>query len=391
MWGYATRLCMGAVVVLATMGVVGTVVVVAMAPPASAQSAPLPAVVVAMAEMTAAEREAVLTGRVVALQRVELRARVSGFLESKNFNEGDRVEEGQTLFTIEDGAYAAAVQEIEGAIAAAQAAFDLAAIEEERQETLVARGTTAQRSLDIAQAEVGRSAGEIVRLTGSLQRAELDLSYTQIIAPFEGVVGLTDWDVGAFVGPEAGALVTLVRTDPMTVEFPIASADVFRLSGSADETSTEEGLLVQVRLPDDTLYDHPGRIDFVDVEVNPGTDTIVLRAVFPNPDGELVHGSLVRIVISDQRTPSALTIPQQAIQQDMQGAFVMIVDEASKAQIRRVTVDRYSRGRAVIESGLEEGEVVIVEGVNKARPGAEVDAARAEEASAEAADRSESE
>lgn len=278
------------------------------------------------------------------------------------------------LFRIERGPYEARVAEIEGQIAAAEAELNLATIERDRQRTLVERGSVAQSTLDVANAELGRALGQVQQLKGSLQRAKLELGYTEIAAPFDGIVGLTSWDVGAFVGPDSGALVTLVRQDPMSVEFAIPSAWAFRIRGEGRRAGD---VACRIRLPDGAIYEEEGVIDFVDVLVNQGTDTIALRAQFPNPDRLLVHGALVGVLLSEDDAELELSIPQQAIQQDLLGAFVMIVDEDSNAQQRRVVVERYAEGRAVIASGLEEGETVIVEGINKARPGQPVDAAPA--------------
>lgn len=340
-----------------------------------AQDAPVPAVVAAQAEMISLARAAEFTGRVVALQRVDLRARVSGFLESKEFEEGADVAAGEVLFRVERGPYEARVEEIEGQIAAAEAELNLARIERDRRRTLVDRGSVAQSQLDVADAELGRTVGQVQQLKGSLQRAELELGYTVITAPFDGIVGLSQWDVGAYVGPDSGALVTLVRQDPMTVEFAIPAPLAFRIRSVA--AGDARPVTPRVRLPDGELYDMEGRIDFVDVKVNPGTDTIILRATFPNPDQVLIHGALVGVLLSEDEPELEMTVPQQAVQQDLQGSFVLVVDEESKARQRRVVVARFTQGLAVIESGLEEGETVIIEGINKARPGQPVDAALA--------------
>ncbi|MEM1313600.1 MAG: efflux RND transporter periplasmic adaptor subunit [Pseudomonadota bacterium] len=343
---------------------------------AAAQDAaapPAPAVVAEPAEMASLVRAIEFTGRVVALQQVDLRARVSGFLEAKEFQEGVAVAAGDVLFRVERGLYEAAVEEIGGQIAAAEAELTLATIERDRQATLVERGSVAQSQLDVAVAELGRTAGAVQQLKGSLQRAELELSYTVISAPFDGLVGLSQWDVGAFVGPDSGSLVSLVRQDPMTVEFPIPAPWAFRIRSQAGDDAS--AVTARIRLPDGEIYDQDGAIDFIDVQVAGGTDTITLRATFANPDNVLIHGALVGVLISEDAPELELAVPQQAIQQDLQGAFVMIVDADSNAQQRRVVVDRYTEGRAVIESGLEEGEIVIVEGITKARPGRPVNAA----------------
>jgi membrane fusion protein (multidrug efflux system) len=210
------------------------------------------------------------------------------------------------------------------------------------------------------------------------EAAALDLSYTRITAPFAGRVGLSSADVGALVGPESGALLTLVRTDPMTVQFPVPERDLLYLQARAREGGGPTVLGVGLTLADGSSYAEPGTIDFTDVTVNRGTDTVLARASFPNPDMVLRDGALVRVVIEGTVQETALTVPQQAIQRDLLGAFVLVVDDAGVVEQRRVAADRLVRGRAVVTEGLAEGERVITEGINKARPGATVDAAPAE-------------
>jgi membrane fusion protein (multidrug efflux system) len=182
--------------------------------PGAAQ--PVPAVTVAAAEVTDVSDTAVFTGRAVAEQKVELRARVSGFVEARDFAEGAPVEAGAVLFRIEDAAYRATLAESEASIAAAEAERRLAEIERDRQATLVAREAAAQAVLDVAEANAAKAEAGVLRLQAQRDRAALDLSYTEVRAPFSGVVGLASADVGALVGPDSGPLVTLVRTDPMT-------------------------------------------------------------------------------------------------------------------------------------------------------------------------------
>jgi membrane fusion protein (multidrug efflux system) len=341
----------------------------------------LPAVTVARAELTDVSETAAFTGRAAALQKVAIRARVTGFVEERGFREGGRVAAGDILFRMEDGAYRATLAEVEASIAAAEAALQLARIERDRQAELVAREATAQAVLDRAEAEAARAAAEVDRLRAQRDRAALDLSYTEIRAPFAGEVGLTLADVGDLVGPEFGPLVTLVSTDPMGVEFPVSErlALDFQRRLAAGEASRVGA--VSLTLADGSSYPELGDIDFGDVEVASGTDTILTRALFPNPDGRLIDGALVRVTLRAETPQRLLTVPQVAVQRDMQGAFVLVADEASAVALRRIETGTTAEGRTVIEAGLAEGERVIVDGVNKVRPGMSVDAAEAPQAS----------
>lgn len=340
-----------------------------------ATEAPAPAVVVAPAEMQELNASAGFTGRVVAVQKVEIRARVTGFLEDVAFREGDRVEAGQLLYSIQDEAYRASVAEIEGSIQAAEAARDLARIERDRKAKLVARDAVAQRDLDIAKAKLGQAEGELAHLQGTLDRARLDLSYTRITAPFAGVIGLSAADVGALVGPDSGPLTTLMRLDPIEVTFPVATSVLLNYQNMLASGDLTRESSIRLTLPNGEAYPHAGSINYVSADVAQGTDTVLVRALFDNPDGTLLDGALVGVTFEANNPNPVLTVPQQAVQHDQAGAFVMVVDKASKVELRRVEIARVEQGRAVVAKGLEEGENVIVEGINKVRPGIVVDAA----------------
>jgi membrane fusion protein (multidrug efflux system) len=346
---------------------------------AFAQEQPAPAVTVAPAEMSDLRPSLAFSGRAAAVQKVEIRARVTGFLEAIHFTEGKPVKQGNVLFEIEDDAFKAAVTEVEGLLAVAEAEQKYSEIDYIRKEKLAKKGAVAQQDFDVAVANIGKVKGEMKRLQGVLDRAKLDLSYTRITSPFDGIAGLSAVDVGGLVGPETGALTTITRLDPMAVEFQVATADVVRLRQRRLQEGgprASEGI-VSLTLADGSLYPHKGRVNFVDAFASKGTDTVTLRAEFENPDGLLLDGALVDVALEQVEPALVLSVPQRAVQIDQLGSFVMVVIADSTVELRRVTVDRVTNGRSVISKGLEEGELVITDGLNKVRPGIAVDAATA--------------
>ncbi|MGQ0677448.1 MAG: efflux RND transporter periplasmic adaptor subunit [Rhodospirillales bacterium] len=334
--------------------------------PAPAQP---PGVVVEKVEKRNVRPSLDFTGRVRAVDKVDLRARVQGFLEKRLFAEGKDVKEGELLFGIEKAQYQATVDEQKAEVAKAQAQVTNAVQQLARARELVRNQNIAQSTVDQRVAEEGIARANVLAAQAGLRTAEINLGYTDIKAPIAGRIGQANVTVGNLVGPDTGTLATIVRQDPIYVTFPVAQRIMTELQARAAGTGKQTEAVVRVRLPDGTLYKHPGKVDFLDVQVAQGTDTLTVRAVFPNPDRILVDGQSVGVTAESRDAELAVVIPQAATQVDQGGRFVLVVDKDRKIEVRRIKAAPRRDGSAVVEEGLKEGELIVVEGLLKVRPG----------------------
>ncbi len=342
---------------------------------ADAAKAPVPAVVAVKVESRPIEDQAQFVGRVVAVDKVALRARVQGFLKSRDFTEGDEVKVGEVLFEIEPDQYEAIVAQRQADLAKARADQMNTAAQLKRGQELLKEKNIAQAKVDELQAADSIASASIQQAAAALDAARLDLSYTKVTAPVGGRIGLSKYTVGNLVGPTSDPLATIVSRDPIYVQFPLTQRELLAAKRDVERKGGDPTKVVlRVRLPDGSLYDQPGHLNFVDVTTDPGTDTVTLRAAFPNPDGLLVDGQYVGVTAQAGEPRSAIVIPQAAFQVDQQGVFVMVVDAEKKGQVRRIRTGQQMGSDAVVTEGLKEGELVIVEGVQKVRPGQPVSA-----------------
>jgi membrane fusion protein (multidrug efflux system) len=330
-------------------------------------AAVVPAVTVARVVIEDYRPTATFTGRVEAIHKVELRARIDGFLEKRLFDEGADVKEGDLLFVIEKGLYKAAVDEAQAQVTRAEATLQLAEIEVKRQTELVQKAASPQARLDETIARRGEAHGALLAAKANLEKAQLQLGYTDITAPISGRISRTYVSVGNYVTPSTGPLATIVSQDPIYVSFPVTQRELLELR--KEESDNRGDYSVFLQLADGSRYDKAGKVDYLGVTVNQGTDTVQARAVFPNPNRTLIDGALVNVVAEIGKSDKALLVPQQALQADQAGVFVLVVDKDNKVVVRRVEVGESRGARIVVTKGLSEGERVITEGIQRVRPG----------------------
>jgi membrane fusion protein, multidrug efflux system len=333
---------------------------------APAAAAP-PAVAVITLQPTEITPAVQFNGRVVAVDTVDLRARVTGFLQERRFEEGADVAAGDPLFVLEKDPYQAVVAQRQAELASAQANKANTAAQLQRGEELVKNNNIPRSEVDLRRAQDLMADAAIQEAQAALEQAQINLSYTDIHAPIDGRISRAEVSVGNLVGPESGVLATIVSQDPIFVTFPVSQRQL--LEYRRGQSGEHGAPVVRATLPDGSRYEHPGAIDFLDVQVDPGTDTVTVRAELPNPERVLVDGQFVGVRVETGEPVTVLAVPQAALQVDQAGPYVLVVGEGEQVEARRVTLGETEGARAVVEKGLAEGERVIVEGIQKVRPG----------------------
>ena len=349
---------------------IGTLVLVIYGGAAAAQGSPPPAVTVSpVASRQVTDTGSGFIGRVVAIDKVDVVARVAGFIEQRNFTEGQQVKTGDLLFRIEQDTYKAAVDQQNANLAKAKATEVNANLQLQRSQVLVKSQNVPQATVDQLEAAEQAAKADVLQGQALLEQAQINLGYTEIRSPINGRIGLANFTVGNLVSPSSGRLATIVSQDPIYVTFPASEADIIeykqRIAASADKNPH---VAIQIKLPDGTIYRHPGITNFLDVQVQADTDTVVVRAQFPTPEGALIPGGIVGVIVQRGGPRSSLVVPQSAVLLDQAGHYVLVVDDTKKVEQRRVTTGSEQGRDVVVSDGLKEGELVIVDGIQKVRP-----------------------
>ena len=356
---------------LAWKAAIGALSVAASCGVAAAQGAPpLPAVSVTPVVSRQVTETIDYVGRLTAVDKVDIVARVPGFLEERKFKEGQYVKTGDLLFLIEQATYKAAVEQARATLAKAKATEVNAKLQLDRGKELVRNQNIPQSTVDQREADEEAAQASVMEAQAALDQAEINLGYTEIRSPIDGRIGLAIFTEGNLVQPSSGKLATIVSQDPIYVTFQVSQRnllDYFRRR--AEDPGKNTQVNVRIKLPNGTIYPHAGMSDFLDVQVDPTTDTVTVRATVPNAEHVLIPGGVVGVTVERGAPKSALTVPQAAVLLDQAGRYVLVVDAAKKVEQRRITTGAEQGRDIVVTDGLKEGEQVIVEGIQKVRPG----------------------
>ncbi|MCW8893574.1 MAG: efflux RND transporter periplasmic adaptor subunit [Deltaproteobacteria bacterium] len=353
------------ILVLAT-----TFPMIAVAAPAK-KSAPPPLVSVIRVTEQNVHPTVDYVGRVEALQTVDLQARVSGVLEQILFKEGSDVRAGDLLYVIEQDPYRVRVAANKAREAKSLAALKKAMQHLQRIRT-VRTGGIPVTDIEAAEAAEQQAQAELQEAQALLRLSEIDHEYTRIYAPIDGRIGATALTKGNMCGPTSGTLARIVQLDPIRVLFSISENDLAAVKATQTDAANKQiggSTLPRLKLADGSLLENSGRIDFVDNQIDPKTGTVAVRALFDNPDAVLLPGQYVTLVTGQSRTNLLPVIPQSAVLEDRDGRYVLVVDEQDKVEQRRIMTGALVGSLWAVETGLTAGEVVIVQGVQKVRPG----------------------
>ena len=327
-------------------------------------------------------------GRIQAVNRVDLVARVTGYMTKRLFTEGADVRPGDLLYQIEKGPFEADVQAKTAAVAQANAQLANASITLGRAQTLLSTPAGQRSTVDDATASQRSQAAMLLAAQANLQTSQINLGYTDISAPIAGKIGKTALTAGNVVGPSSGTLATIVSQNPMYVYFPVAVRTAIDLRNRYADKGGTSAVVIKLKLPDGKMYEPDGHIDYIDPFVAANTDTINLRGVIPNPrlsgipagapgDRELTDGEFVTVLLQGAQPVQTLAIPQASVLSDQQGSYVYTLGEGNRAEQRRVTIGQPVGALVTVSAGLKVGDVIISDGLQRVRAGQAVNPAPA--------------
>ncbi|EGR0394267.1 efflux RND transporter periplasmic adaptor subunit [Vibrio vulnificus] len=314
-------------------------------------------------------------GRVEAVEDTNITAQVSGYLKARHFEEGQLVEKGALLYTIEPSSFEAQVASAKASLAQAKASLKKAELDHQRGKNLLPRGSISQSEFDALTAGLLGAQAQLEAANAQLKLADVNLSYTQIRAPFSGRISDSKVSTGDLVSPSSGILTTLVSLDPIHTAFSISERErlalgIERIKG--DGSTPSAGVEVQLQLENGKEYPHLGRLDYLGNRIDTKTGTIALRAVVENPDHQLLPGQHIKVNLREKQAQSVVVVPRRAVQTDLEGHFVMVMTPGEVAERRNVSLGAQVEQGVVIRQGLTQDDVVITQGLQRVRNGMQV-------------------
>jgi RND family efflux transporter MFP subunit len=343
------------------------------------QPPPPPKVDVALPVKRTITRFLDATGNTAPIKSVDLVARVQGFLETINYQDGSGVKEGTTLFTIEPETYKLKLDQAQAAQAGAEASLKQAELDFKRQSDLVARQAVSQATLDTSTANRDNAQANLQQAQANTQIAQVNYGYTKVTAPFDGVVTAHLVSVGELVGVSSPtALASIVALDPIYVNFTVSEQDVLRIRADAAKRGVTVAELrqlpIEIGLQTEEGYPHAGKLDYIAPTLNQSTGTLSVRGLIPNPERKLLPGYFVRVRVPYDKQPDALMVPDTALGSDQSGRYLLVVNADNVVEQRHVEAGPLDTGLLrVIESGLKPDDRVVVEGLLRVIPGQKAD------------------
>lgn len=314
-----------------------------------------------------------LPGRTLAYRIAEIRPRINGVVEERLFQEGGEVEAGQVLYNIEDNSYRATFTAAQAEVERAESAMDIARLRRDRLQPLLQSERVSRQDYDEAEANLAQAQANLSAAQAQLEQAQINLDYTQVTSPISGRIGKSQVTEGALVTAlQANELATVRQLDPIYVEVSQSAEQLLALRRQANTLGVDvtSGLPVHLILEGGIRYPLEGQLEFAEVNVDEATGTVTLRAVFPNPDLMLLPGMFVRTEITQLELASALTVPQQAVMRDPSGgASVWVVGNENTVEVRPIQISQAVNDQWLISQGLEAGDRVIVDSLQKIGPG----------------------
>ncbi len=314
-------------------------------------------------------------GRVEAVEDTNITAQVTGYLKQRHFEEGQMVEKGQLLFTIEPSSFKAQVASANASLAQANAELKKSELDFERGKNLLPKGSISQSEFDNLNATLLGAKAQVEAAKAQLHLAQVNLSYTEIKAPFAGRIAESKVSTGDLLSPQSGILTTLVSLDPVHTSFSISERERLDMGMDRIQTDRNSGannVEVSVILENGEYFPHIGQLDYLGNRINLNTGTIALRAEVPNPNYRLLPGQHVRVELKEKQAQDVLVIPRRAVQTDLEGDFVMVITAGNVAERRNVNLGRQIEQGIIIKEGISAQDKIVTQGLQRIRNGVPV-------------------